>query len=269
MPAFFPAKQLRGLYTITLCAEGVFCKNDHIIFDELYFNHAMSALAEDREKIFLQTLEDLSAKVSSIWIAFGAFDNYSIVQPVESVESLGYQCIILENCLRNGLEIDKCSKALPGLMTPFRQKNVKKSQSRLTAGHLETLSKMDCFDEITALKMTLLDSNETKCFIFLSITGAKNEMCQLKKMMRKTKDGQHLVFQEGGTVHPKVSISGMEFESMIYVAPKCDICSKEECYAHATSRAKASLLMVHYSTTCGNCLAEEAKIRYDKFRINK
>ena len=254
----------------------------------------MSSLAEDREKIFLQTLEDLSAKVSSIWIAFGAFGAFGndisfFKRPVESVESLGYQCIILENCLRNGLKIDNCSRALPGFMTPFRQKSMEKPQSRLTAGHLERLSKMDCFDEITALKMTLLDSNETKCFIFLSITGAKNEMCQLKKMIpnhdfidfedrnernkwltnKKTKDGQHLVFQEGGTVHPKVSISGMEFESMIYVAPKCDICSKEECYAHAISRAKASLQIVYYSTTCGDCLAKEAKIRCDKFRINK
>ena len=252
--------------------------SDHVIIDEARMWNS---------KRFLEQLKRFQSQISTLWVALGYVSisaNFNESDFRKGLEDIQFSCPTLKHCLRNG------------------QKIVKEAQKDNTSGYglscfadqVEVKSKINVNDgllhempliypnPIKALQEAFKVHHSKKNFIFIDYEEEEFEMSTLKEAIPdhdfvnfKNKEGlkkwlessninQHLVLQDSFGYYSEVS--GMEFQSMIYLSPICLKCGDENKNSSVITRAKASLLLARYEKQ--NCIDSCKNESYPNLKWN-
>ena len=244
---------------------------DHVIIDEA----GMWKTSDE----FLSNLKKFQAQVASLWVALGFIStrNFEELAFRESLKEIDFYCPTLKHCLRNGQAILKEALA--------RKENENEKMAFLgyfskqvhpISVNSGLLYKMPFIyqDQIQALKAAF-HYHKHKSFVYMEFpvstqdsTGLtlrilENELLGQKfldlrspgallKWQNSNENNLHLV----SSSNSMSDLSGMEFQSMIYLCHICLKCGAEVRNSLYITRAKASLVMSRYvRKNCGSCAA--------------
>ena len=101
---------------------------------------------------------------------------------------------------------------------------------------------------------------------FISLTLIDYSNCDARAKWYKdignlSAETSHLVYSGDG-----LELSGLEFESVIYIFPKCPKCKLRKSYSHILSRAKSSLVVSAYFGICDMCKDKENSKKFRVYR---
>ena len=222
------------------------------------------------ERLFEQ-LKKLQSQVSSLWVALGdisiflTFDESNIRRGLQNIQ---FYCPTLTRCLRNGqkiVELAKKDNKCTGL-DHFRLQVEVNSRSNVNDGLLHIMP-LIYPNPIKALQEALKVHHSRRNFIFLREDVSEDVSTfkeafpdhdflnyhnkeELKQWLESSNMNQHLVFQ--GHEGYNSEVSGMEFQSMIYMSAICLKCAHQDRkHSSVITRAKASLLNIRYENQ--NC----------------
>ena len=241
---------------------------DHVIIDE--------ASMRNSER-FLQQLKKFRSQVSTLWVALGnvySHTNFNESDFRKDLEDIQFSCPTLKYCLRNGqkiVELAKKERNEFGLSCFADQVEVR-SKSNVNDGLLHEMPliypnpckalqeafKVHHFEK-TFISMPTNEDELEVSTLKLAIPGHdfvnfKNKE-KLKNWLKSRKMNQHLVLADSSGIIFNTQVSGMEFQSMIYLSPICLKCGDEHRNSDAITRAKVSLLLVRYEhQNCVYCM---------------
>ena len=236
---------------------------DHVIIDEAYMDDSQGFLAQ---------LKKLQSQVSTLWVAVGYVDpmaNFIESDFRKGLKDIHFFSPSLKHCLRNGQKIVELAlkdESNIGLNC-FGHQVENKSKSNVNDGLLHEIGIISP-NPIKALQEAFKDQNHKKAFIVMENQGLEmstlNEAIPehdfvsikddkgLKKWIESSSKNQHLVLHD---IYDYIfEVSGMEFQSMIYVSEICLKCGFQNKNSVLITRAKASLVIARYDgENCGLC----------------
>ena len=233
---------------------------DHVIIDEAYIDYGI-----DDARAFLKKLTTFQSQVSTLWVALGhlAFNSVEMHNFRKELKRNLFSCPTLKYCLRNGrkiVELAKVSEDGEGLNffndkvevksnvndgLLYKLQHIYPTPNEALRGALQsqnTTSNLICInDDYDCLRMSTLKEafpdHDFNNFI------ADKEV--LKNWLdKRTTINQHLVLQDINFYCS--TVSGMEFQNMIYLTSICLKCGDEEKNISIITRAKASLVIARY-----------------------
>ena len=242
---------------------------DHVIIDEAYVKDS---------KRFLNYVKLLQSVFSTVWVSIGAvginddsvdFHNFTESEFRKGLEDLSFTCPTLTHCLRNGQKVVEFAKEnhdddikIEGLHHFANQVEVKANvndgllyEMPLVYPNpikaLEEIFRVHNFrktfivvdynfsDRTTSFEMsTLKEAIPDHDFVSFRNKEAREEWFESNNM------NQHLVLNGYKLDDPEVS--GMEFQSMIYLSSTCSKCGFAYKDSRIVTRAKASLHLTKY-----------------------
>ena len=253
--------------------------NNHVIIDEVLIGPI---------DYFKQLLLRMKLETSTLWIAIGGGLNVPVIQFKRELEQIGMTCPKLEHCLRNGYDIAHFCKNSNGSLLGELQSDfeIRNTQVINTGMFIDIDCKPDTrVDEIGALRIALQKVPNYKCLIFighnynggpppiclpdvekafptLSFTDFNDEKATMEWYISASAEG-YLFCNDTR----RFEISGLEFDNMIYIVPKCNICQKEESAALVVSRAKSSLIVSRFTQNCADGTINKKCDRYRNMTV--
>ena len=242
---------------------------DHVIIDEA----GMWKTSDE----FLSNLKKFQAQVSSLWVALGFISarNFDELTFRESLKEIDFYCPTLRHCLRNGQAI------VQEALSRKENENEKMAFLGYFSNQVHPISvnsgllyKMPFIyqDQIQALKAALQYHNH-KSFVYMESPAFGNYINLVKTLETEVPDHKFLDLRYPGAFfkwqnsnednlhlvsssNSMSDLSGVEFQSMIYLCPVCLECGAEVKNALYVTRAKASLVLSRYvkeNQNCGGC----------------
>ena len=221
------------------------------------------------ERLFEQ-LKKLQSQVSSLWVALGDvsfFLNFDESDFRRGLQDIQFYCPTLTRCLRNGQKIVELAKKDDNCagLNHFKLQVEVNSRSNVNDGLLHIMP-LIYPNPIIALQEAFKVHHSSRNFIFLrkDVSTFKafkkafpdhdflnyHNKEELKQWLESSNMNQHLVFQ--GHEGYNSEVSGMEFQSMIYMSAICLKCAYQNLnHSIVITRAKASLMHIRYESQ--NC----------------
>ena len=249
-----------------LVNDGVKAK-DHVIIDE--------AGMWKKSDEFLLNLQKFKRQVSSLWVALGFVNTTNDFDEEDfrrRLSKINFYCPTLKHCLRNGKKIVELSKSVEtkGYLNCFAKQVELNCKTNVNDGLLHEMPLIH-ENQVQALKAAL-GYHRLKSFIFMDSRGlidfqfhhlgqAIPDHCFLNfntkgawsKWLNSSETNLHLVVCHNTGL---ANVSGMEFQSMVYLFPVCLQCGKEVKNSLFISRAKAALVLARYAMqNCGSCIS--------------
>ena len=209
----------------------------------------------------MNDLKNLQSKCQSIWIALCSHDFDHLHDQKCVLWSNNFSCIFLQQSLRNGTKISNFAEKFVWKKFNFCSRNFKNS------GYLYE-GKSACKNLEDALQKALGKIPETQiCLVFVngptdfSLVNLKktpkiidyfDEKLRVKWITSMKRDA-HLLYHSGDGKE----FSGMEFDCVVHVHPKCEACEKEEIDPWILLRAKSSLIVSKYLKLCNDCIGND------------
>ena len=252
---------------------------DHVIIDEATLSTSELFLRQLMK--FKSQVSSLWVALGDVGsnskIVYGPHANFNESYFRKALADIQFHCPTLKHCLRNGQKIVELAKEADNQtgLNCFAPQVEVKSKSKNVIDGLCHIMPLIYPNPITALQEAFKVHHSKKYFVFmdnqtLDSSGPFGQIGQslglemstleeaisghyffdfqnreaLNNWLKSSSMNQHLVLQDYHEYH--FEVSGMEFQSMIYLSLICLKCAYENKHSSVITRAKASLLLARY-----------------------